>query len=98
MGRSSGCIYCGTKEDLVLGHGKRKISCFLLLRLVFGTSLLYEVFERLIFWGFLTNVYVLEVVVCFVQASLDPPTWQGWIDVCALGLRLEGVCVVCMPV
>jgi len=57
MGKSSGGIYCGTKEDLVLGHGKRKISCFLLLRLVFEISLLYEIFERLIFWDFLTNVF-----------------------------------------
>jgi len=50
VGRSSGGFYCGTKEDLVLGHSKRKIGCFLLLRLVFGTSLLYEVFERMICW------------------------------------------------
>ena len=52
MSRSSGGFYCGTKEDLVLGHSKRKIDYFFLLRLVFGTSLLYEVFERLIFFGF----------------------------------------------
>jgi len=33
-----------------------------------------------------------------VQVSSDPPTWQGWIEVCALGLRLEGVCVVCRSI
>ena len=37
-------------------------------------------------------------MVCFVQVSSDPPTWQGWIEVCALGLRLEGVCVVCRSI
>ena len=48
-GRSSESFYCGTKEDLVLDHSKIKVGCFLLHRLVLGTSMLYEVFERLIF-------------------------------------------------
>ena len=34
---------------MVLDHDKRKVGCFLLLRLVLGTSMLYEVFEGLIF-------------------------------------------------
>jgi len=52
VGGSSGGIYRGTKEDLVLGHSKRKIGCVLLLILVFGSYLLYEVFESLIFCVF----------------------------------------------
>ena len=47
--RSSWGFYCGTKEDLVFGYSKGKIDWFLLFRLVFGTSMLYEVFERLMF-------------------------------------------------
>jgi len=43
-------VFTMVQRKTWLGHNKKKIGCFLLLRLVFGTSLLYEVFERLIFW------------------------------------------------
>ena len=49
MCRPSRGFYYDTKEDLVLSHSKGKFGRFFLLRLVFGTSMLYEVFERFIF-------------------------------------------------
>jgi len=59
-------FYCGTKEYLVLGYDKGTIGWFLLLGLMFGTFMLYEVFEKLMLGNLCLRSWLgLEVFVWF---------------------------------
>jgi len=84
MGTPSGGFYFNTKENLVLDHGKRKVGCFLLLWLVFGTSMLYEVFERLIF-GVSYLMFVPRFwscgVFCAVFLGSDGLMCLSWVEI-----------------
>jgi len=56
-GRSSGGLYCGTKEDLILGHGKKKDWLFSLTQAgVWNLNVVWGIW-KIDIWCFLFNVF-----------------------------------------
>ena len=85
-----------------MGYSKRKISWFLLLRLVFGTSMLYDLFEKLMFGDscLIFCPYLKVVVFCidFLNFCFFFTGFWSWIIVKKIdwfilfGLVLESLC------
>jgi len=96
--RPSGGFLLDTKEDLVLDHDKGKCGQFFLLRLVFGTSMLYEVFERLIFSVSCVVLSRFGRYCVFVQVVLVTSFWQGRTEVAVLDCSKGSVFDVCLSV